>query len=423
MSQQNDLRNAAGRPGTIFFGWSIVFTAMVGLSIGPGQFAFSSLGLVMVPLGREFGWTRTEISVAFTILTVTMAFAMPAVGALVDRFGTRRIVIPSLLAFAVLLGLMSTVSRLWHVWVLFALIGSIAAGANSLPFLHMVSAWFTRRRGLALGIALMGNGIGSFYASQVVRVTVATGHWRTAYLCLGATVLAGTALIAWRAADTPADKGLRPDGGEVAADSADRASTATTGRIAVLRMPTFWLLFLIFAVLSFSLYGLLPHLAPMLIDRGIPPGTATSIAGMVGISSLSARALGGYLLDRLNPRWVTFACVLLSALGVALMAVQSRDLSIVWIAVVLTSIGLGAEMDLLAYLTGRYFGLRQFGRVYGVLFMSLLAGTALGPVAFGYAYERLGSYAAILGICGLMTGAAALATFLLPSLPALAHEE
>jgi len=143
---------------SIFHGWWVVAACLLCLSISPGQYIFSSLGLFTVPLGEEFGWDRAEISLAVTFFTITLAVSIPFLGHLVDRFGSRRVLLPSVLILG--LGLMSItlVNQLWQLYVLFTALGCLTAGANSLPYLRTISLWFDRRRGLALGIAMTGNG-------------------------------------------------------------------------------------------------------------------------------------------------------------------------------------------------------------------------------------------------------------------------
>ena len=114
-----------------YFGWWIVATSAIGMSTGPGQFAYGALGLFMIPFGQEFGWTRTEISFALTCHSVALALANPLCGAVIDRVGTRRVLLPSIVVFAVLLALIPLlVDRLWILLLLFAAIGSLGTGAH-----------------------------------------------------------------------------------------------------------------------------------------------------------------------------------------------------------------------------------------------------------------------------------------------------
>ena len=162
-------------------------TAAVGMSTGPGQFAFGSLGLFMLPLGEEFGWSRTEISLALTFFTIALALSIPYIGNLVDRFGSRKILLPSFTVFALLLALIPVFAdQLWILYLLFVLIGALAAGANALPYLRTISAWFDRHRGLAIGIAMGGSGMGFVYVPPVLQYMIDSHGWRSGYFLLAA---------------------------------------------------------------------------------------------------------------------------------------------------------------------------------------------------------------------------------------------
>ncbi len=160
-------------PPRIFYGWWVVAVSIFGLSIGPGQFAFASRGLFMVPLGDEFGWDRAQISLALTVFTVALALSLPIVGRGVDRWGSRRVLVPSIVVCG--LGLLAIPLLLTHLWVLlviFALIGSLGAGANSLPYMLTIATWFDRRRGLAIGFAMAGAGAGYAYVPPLVQYMI-----------------------------------------------------------------------------------------------------------------------------------------------------------------------------------------------------------------------------------------------------------
>jgi MFS family permease len=174
------------------------------------------------------------------------------------------------------------------------------------------------------------------------------------------------------------------------------------------------MLWAVFCLLSFSLYGLLPHLVPMLTDQGMSTGDAALAASTLGITIIFARVVIGYLIDRFFAPRVALLFFLMSAAGIGLLAVAPAGWT-AFLAAVLVGLSIGAEIDLLAYLTTRYFGLANFGAVYGVMFAALLVGTSAGPVSFGLGYELTGSYATILFLCaGLNVAASVITAFLSP---------
>ncbi len=375
--------------------------------------------MFMVPFEHEFGWDRAEISLAAMFFTVSSALAMPILGQLVDRFGSRRLLIPSLLILSVgLTSITVTVTKLWHLYLLFTLIGALTAGANSLPYLRTLSLWFERRRGLALGIAMTGNGLGFAYVPPLVQLAIHQAGWRAGYLVLAAVcVLIALPVIYLVIRESPAEMGLRADGGAAESDKAVTPAVGIT-RAEALRTRLFWTLAVIFAVFSFCLFGLMPHLVPMLHDRGMSSSEAAYAAATIGIAVIISRLVIGYLLDRLFGPHVALVCMLLAASGLGLLATGVNG-ALAFVAAALVGVGIGAELDLLAYLVGRYFGLRYFGQIYGMLFAAFLLGGALGPYGYGVIYESTGAYTVILVICATVTALAGMTNVTLPRYPDL----
>ena len=229
------------------------------MSTGPAQFAFGSLSLFMIPLAAEFSWDRTQISLASTFFTATLLFALPIAGRLVDTHGSKRVLVPSMLAVALLLAAIPlTLSEPWHLWLIFALIGSLGAGANALPYMRTVSACFDRHRGLAIGITLAGAGLGYSYVPPLLHYTIESHGWRSAYLLLGGIIIfIALPLVMWL---------FQEPRGESAPDTAPSRHLRGVSRSTALRGRTFWILFVVFSLLSFSLYGLMVHSVPMLAE-------------------------------------------------------------------------------------------------------------------------------------------------------------
>lgn len=398
----------------LYYGWWIVLTGAVGMSTGPGQFAFGALGLFMLPLNQEFGWSRTEISLALTCFTVALTFSIPFIGKLVDQYGSRKVLIPSFIVFAILLALIPILAdRLWILYLLFILIGSLGAGSNSLPYLRTISAWFDRRRALALGIAMGGSGMGYVYVPPAVQYMIDTHGWRSAYFMLAAvTLLVAVPLVYFVLREKPtiaSNEGVN----ELGTNSLSAAPVAHISLSVVLKQRLLWQLFLIFCLLSFTLYGVMSHLVPMLNDRGMSARSAALVMSTLGVALVVSRVVIGYVMDRIFAPYVAVACFLLSAIGVTLLASGAIG-SLAFFAAVCIGISMGAEIDMLAYLTGRYFGVANFGQVYGILFTSFLIGTSIGPVAYGVVYDLWGSYTWVLYVsAGLMLVSAGL-TSLLP---------
>jgi MFS family permease len=404
----------------IFYGWWVVAASMLCISTGTGPFAFASLGLFMLPLTEEFGWTRSQVSLCTMILVATTAVSMPIVGRLVDRHGSRRILVFSMVVLSACLAAIPLLtSKLWHLALIFAVIGTLGAGTNSVPYMPILSAWFDKRRGLAIGIAIAGIGLGYAYVPLVVQYLVDHSRlgWRSGYLALGAIELAVAVPLALLVLkETPATMGLKPDG--AVSGPEPRATSRDVGFSIpqILRRREFWMLLGVFLVLSFVLNGMLSHLVPMLVDRGMESGTAAAVASLEGATVFFSRIFIGFLIDKIFAPRVAVVFFTLSACGIGMFALGAVNTA-AFVAVILIGLSLGAEIDILAFLASRYFGLRAYGTVYGLLFAAVLLGTATGPYIFGLGFDLSGSYDTVLVGCVVANILAVLLTGLLGPYP------
>ncbi len=406
----------------IYRGWWAVLVSSVGISSNPGQFAFGAIGLFIIPLTGEFGWQRTQVSLALTLFTMALAISLPLVGRLVDRHGARAVLIPSTIIFGLLLASIPFfLASLWQLWLIFLLIGTLAAGANALPYLRIIGAWFDRRRGLAFGIAMAGGGLGYMYVPLLVQYLINQFDWRHGYYALSGIVLFVTLPLVVLFLREPAGDSLHSEFPKANAYPADDKPGTQSSLREILRTRIFWILFSIFVLLSLSLFGLLSHLVPMLIDRGMPAERAALVASTLGATIIISRAVIGWLIDRYFAPTVATVCVILSAGGLALLATGATDYE-AFLAAMLIGLSIGAEIDLLAYLATRYFGLQSFGLVYGLLFSAFLIGSAIGPVFYGAGFDTTGSYLTVLRICAAILVITAFVLQLLPAYDRPARE-
>ena len=388
------------------------------MSTNGGPLVFGSIGLFMLPLGEEFGWNRVQISEVLIPFTIASMLALPIAGRLVDRFGARKILLPALLVVGCCLAAIPVmVSELWHLAAIFFVVGSIGIGTSTITYMPVLSAWFDKHRGLAIGIAASGTGLGYIYIPMLVQFMSGNFGWRGGYYALSAVVLLVSLPIAWlMIRESPAEMGLMPDGA-----TTGQPPKATSNQIGltvpeVLKTREFWLLAIIFIVLSFVLHGMLAHLVPMLRDRGMEPATAAYAASMLGTAVFAGRLLTGFLVDRIFAPYVALVFFTLSGLGMAIYAFGASG-PLAFLSAVLIGLSLGAEIDLMAYLASRYFGLRSFGTVCGLLFAAILCGTAFGPRMLALGYENSGSYVGILKICVGINFLALIPTALLRAYP------
>jgi len=368
-----------------------VAISLFGISTGPAALGIASIGVTSESLGAEFGWSRTAISAAVSIMMLCTAACMPIAGKAIDTFGTRRVLIPSVLLLAGCMAGLAASTTYWQFIACYVAMGTIAVGTNSTAYMRVIASWFDRRRGLAIGIAGSGTGLGFAYVPVLTQALVDYGGWRAGYLGLGVLVLLTTLPLVIFAIHEAPDSGSPHDEPE------QRAAKAGDSLTEALRKADFWVLGSIFVVLAFVLYGLIPHLVPLLQDRGVSAGEAAWIASVFGFSAFGGRLLIGFLIDRFDARRIAFLFFGLSAAGLALLALPLPLWAFLPAAVLLGG-SLGAEVDMLAYLTSRYFGLRCFGQIFSTLFAAVMVAMGLGPLAFGFVFDQTGSYTTILAI-------------------------
>jgi MFS family permease len=396
---------------SIFYGWYIVFVSLICVSTGTSTFLFSSLGLFFQPFNNEFGWDRAQISSLIPFLIISLAVTQPIAGRIIDKIGTLKLLIPSTIAFGILLAAIPTfVSKLWHLGFIFFLFGTLGFAANTMSFLRIVSSWFNKKRGLAIGLSISGIGLGYAYVPLLVQYVIDAQGWRAAYYVLSLIVLFITVpLIYFVFKEYPEDIGLSPDGANDTESIPAPLGVIGLTSSEALRKREFWLLTFIFVFIAFSLHGILPHLFPLLTDKGLDNSTAAIITSIMGITVMISRVLIGFLLDIYFAPRVAFIFFALSGIGFGILSL-STTIPFLLLGAILVGFSLGAEIDILAYMIGKYFGLRSFAEIYGLLFVGVFFGTAMGPYAFGLGFESTGSYSTVLIIAIILNLAALVLT-------------
>lgn len=373
--------------------WWVVVGAVTGLIVCNGPVLAFTFGVFLKPIMADMGWQRGTASFALAFGELFGAVTVPVLGLMMDRWSIRRVALPGIVAFALCLGLMGLTPHSLPIFVLFFTMVSIAGAIQTpLGYTKAVAAWFDRRRGLALGIALAGVGLGGIIIPQVAQALIAHFGWRGAYACLGVMVLviALPAVGLWVREPQPGE-------GERRVRLATETTPGLTAREA-LGTTRFWLLAGAFFLVAMALLGSSAHVVPLLTDRGLSPAAATATFGLFGLSTLTGRVVTGFLVDRVFAPYVAAVFWFAPVAGFAALIGGAGLLPAA--GVFLIGLGLGSEVDMLAFLNSRYFGQRAFGQLYGYFFMSFALGGALGRFLGGYLFDLAGSYSPALAGAG-----------------------
>jgi MFS family permease len=384
-----------------------VIASIVGLAFGPSVIAVLTISAYIQPIEQEFGWTRVQVSFAFTIVAYMIIAMSPLQGFFVDRFGARRVVLTSIPLFGLsLAALYFTPHNLFVYYVLWALVPVFGLGLWPLGYLQPITYWFDRRLGLALGCANAGIGVGSTIVPLITAALIPFYGWRGALLGLGAIVI----VVSWPIVFFCLRE---PDPNDPAAQ--ERAARRAFGVpfAALAREPSFWILNAAFFMLGLTATSLVSQQVPLLTEAGWTPNEARALVTTIfGFSLLVARVTVGFVMDQLFAPRVMQTVAIGGAISCILYAVYP-DAAIV--SAILLGFLLGAEFDVLAFLIRRYYGNIAYGRAYGVIFGVFYLGSGLGITALAWIRQVAGNYDVGMFIsAGVLVSSAVLLIFLPP---------
>jgi MFS family permease len=391
-------------------GWRVAMVCHIGVLTGFATVFIYSFSFMVKPLGQAFGWDREQIARAFSLAAISVAIFSPFIGKLFDRFDPRKLITGFMAAFGLGMGSLAFLTP--HLWQLYAnavLIGIAGTGTYQLGYARVIASWFERRLGAALSIVVAGSGVGSFVVPPLVAHLLETHGWRGTYLGLAALpLLIGMPLTLLFARTPKAGSQHEPKRA-----MRGEASEGLTWQRALASL-SFWLLALGVVALSLSENGAVAHLAPMLSDHGLKAREIAFTASLLGISSVTGRFVLGWLLDFVRGSHIAVASLLAAGVGMLLLA-HARSFEAAAPAAFVAGLGGGCELDLIPYMLRRYFGLRSFSTLYGMVYSTFAVAGAIAPLVLGHIYDKTGSYTGILNIFCTVTLVASVAMLALPA--------
>jgi MFS family permease len=373
--------------------WWVVFGSTIGLIVGNGPITLFTFGVFLKPIVAEFGWNRGTVASAVTVSQALGALATPFVGRMVDRWGVRRVTLPFIAAFAVTTALISRTPASPAIFILlYGICGLAGGGQAPLNYAKAISAWFESKRGLALGIAMAGVGLGTALDPQVVRILINHFGWRGAYVGLGVLTFAlafpAVALFVREPGDSAADREHLSSAG-FSHHSAASAPGMPVGE--AVKSYRFWFVLVAVFLVAASVNGTIAHIVPILTDRGISIALATSLLSVTGIALIGGRVLSGFFLDRFFAPYVAACFFFLPLTGIGLLSSGAAGI-VPLLGTICLGLGIGSEIDIMAFIVGRYFGIRTFGEIYGYIMGVFVFASGLGPTIMGVCYDITHSY-------------------------------
>ena len=383
----------------LFYGYWIIVVTFLCLAIqsGAGIYAFS---LFYKPLQAEFDWGRGAISAAFTICFIVHGLASPFIGRMVDHYGARKVI--SLGALITGLGFLwlTLMQNLWSFYAGYVVIGLGMTAIGPIPTTQVVSNWFTKRRGLAIGMMSTGIGIGGLVLAPLVGAyLIPSFGWRASYLAIAVltwVLIIPTALLVIKA--RPADIGLYPDGLEAAEATAEANLTAQASEGWALNMAlktsTFWLITVAFTVANFNQLGIIQHQVNHLTDTGFPLATAATALGAVGLFSAIGKFGFGWLCDQMPAKHaasISYA-LQIAAIIMLISLKPTSPLAMIWLYAIVMGLGVGGWMPTMSILISANFGLASYGAIFGMVSLVHYLGGAFGPLVAGQMFDVMQTY-------------------------------
>ncbi len=389
------LRGALSPAG--FYGWPMVVLsgALIALT-APGQTV--GVSAFVDPIIDGLSLSRSQVSLAYLIGTLSGALVLPRVGTLIDHVGVRRMTMSIGLGFGVALAAMSTVNGFMTLLLGFFGIRMLGQGSLSLTASTSVTLWFDRRRGTAVGLSSAGGQALMSLAPLGLTAAVAAFGWRSAWVLAGAIIWATVIPLGWLLRDSPAAIGQRLDGSPQPADhGVDVTPPRSWTRNEALRTPMFWLVTAAVTASGMIGTGLAFHQISLLGEQGLTPAEAAANFIPQTIAGLAFTLLAGVLVDRVRPRWIVAASMLGLAGAMGLAQVASPGWTAVAFGVALGASG-GAIRSLEAAAFPRFYGLGSIGAIRGLVTSINVGATSFGPLALAAGFDRVGAYGPVLNL-------------------------
>lgn len=388
-------------------GWHVVLGAAIGMGTGASLFALTS-SLFTVSFGKEFGWSRGDIALAGAAAFIAGAFSVGLIGRLLDRLGFRTVVLVCVPVVASVYFALTFMTGAYALYVaLLVVLGFFGVGTAAMVYTRPVVAVFDRQRGLSLAIAACGTSFAAIVVSPIIAYVIEHYGWRTgAYGLIVATLFVGLPL-ALALIGRAREQRVTAEA-ELPADTALAAIPGITLHEA-LRGRAFWLLAGALVAVNIPGSGVVSQLSPIITDKSLSGTAAGAALSIYAAGILIGRLLTGLALDRIPAARVGAVMTSIPALGTLMLLIPDPTFWIAAVAVGLIGLQQGSEVDLIAYLVSRTFGLKNYGSIYGAIATAGALSTAVGLVLFGQVHDFTKSYdiALIAGTVAFVLGAAA----------------
>ena len=381
-----------------FYGWWIVVVSAITLLLA-GGIGFYSFGAFFTPLIDEFGWSRAQISLSMSIMGL-IGLTGPLLGTWVDRYGAKRVMLLGAIFMGLSFACLGFTFSLYYFYALYFVVAAGQMAILNIPVLTLVSNWFEKRKGLAMGISVAGLGLGGMIMLPLSAHLIHLLGWRWTYPILGITIcVVLVPLILLMVKNSPYDIGTSPDGEKYTPPEKNQRTPVPDINMPIqrwtlpkaLKTSTFWIVVLAFMMVFVGTASVIAHAVPFFVGQGFSNQLASTILGSaVGVSILG-RIITGYLSDRIPVKYVAVLFFTFQMAGLLVLIFPGTQVNIVAFVVVF-GLAMGGLFVLEPLVIREYFGSDSFGAIYGGLWAFETLGWAAGPYVTGYVFDITRSY-------------------------------
>jgi len=378
-------------------GWHILFISLIGIITSAGVAPLYSFGALVTDMSAALGRTPGELQRCITFNFIGLAVGSQLVGWLIARYGVRRVTLYSLGALSLLYMAVPLVElNLWLMYLFYFLFPIFGCGTLQISWTQITCQWFEKNRGMALAIILTGTGLSSMILPFAITFSSHIGDWQWGFFILGTLPLITLALC-YRWLHEPESQAVKAQaqGGSAAPVSFSPGYSFKES----FRMRSFWLISAALVLVVCGILAMITNLVPLLRHHGWSAAEAATVYSAFGVSLIGARLAVGYLLDRLWAPIIAFVTLFIPCIGCLILLQMPPQLYLMVVAAALIGIGAGAEYDIASYIVTRYFGLKEYSKIFGTMMGVTTVGICMAPFYYGFLIDHFGGYQQLLISC------------------------
>jgi MFS family permease len=388
------------KKGRVFYGWIIVLMSFLIAAVAWG--AQYSFGVMFKPILTEFGWTRAEVSGAFSLASLVLGFLGFFAGSISDRFGPRLILTVCGLCLGLGYLLLSQINAIWQIYLVYGVFIGIGMAGVWVPLVSTVARWFVKRRGLTSGIVSSGIGVGITVIPPLMSHLISQYDWRISCIVIGSIALIVFVISAQFIKRDPGCIGQLAYGADAAKQVSSNADIQGFSVKEAICTRPFWIISVAFFLFGSCVATVMVHIVPYATDMGVSASAAATILSAIGIVSIVSKVGMGSVIDRLRSKPVLIIIAILMLMAFLWLQLASA-LWMLYLFAAVFSISYGGTAALQSPLVAEFFKLRAHGAILGLINFILWIGSATGPHVAALMFDITGSYDSAFIVCVLLS--------------------